>query len=243
MTAATPSPPIAVVGVAASMPDAPHETLMTVDATTGQNGVRQAKLFGEAVGVTGIILTKLDGTAKGGIALAIALITGADDEKLPKQSRELGIRFLPKPFDVGEVQKILRTYAEEARERHQRRLEQESPDYGPPLAEYADEYAAGDEIALAYENAINEALPIGADLIGDEFYGPAYPDPSRSGSGYGSGRRSTDSTTPNIAVLAPMPSDSVSTQRRGPAGCRRGRAGSGGPFVVWRSAAARACAV
>jgi fused signal recognition particle receptor len=54
------------------MPDAPHETLMTVDATTGQNGVRQAKLFGEAVGVTGIILTKLDGTAKGGIALAIA---------------------------------------------------------------------------------------------------------------------------------------------------------------------------
>ncbi len=54
------------------MPDAPHETLMTVDATTGQNGLRQAKLFGEAVGVTGIILTKLDGTAKGGIALAIA---------------------------------------------------------------------------------------------------------------------------------------------------------------------------
>ena len=54
------------------MPDAPHETLLTVDATTGQNGVRQAKLFGEAVGVTGIVLTKLDGTAKGGIALAIA---------------------------------------------------------------------------------------------------------------------------------------------------------------------------
>jgi fused signal recognition particle receptor len=45
---------------------------MTVDATTGQNGVRQAKLFGEAVGVSGIILTKLDGTAKGGITLAIA---------------------------------------------------------------------------------------------------------------------------------------------------------------------------
>jgi fused signal recognition particle receptor len=54
------------------MPDAPHETLMTVDATTGQNGVRQAKLFGQAVDVTGIVLTKLDGTAKGGIALAIA---------------------------------------------------------------------------------------------------------------------------------------------------------------------------
>ena len=54
------------------MPEAPHETLMTVDATTGQNGLRQAKLFGEAVEVTGIVLTKLDGTAKGGIALAIA---------------------------------------------------------------------------------------------------------------------------------------------------------------------------
>jgi fused signal recognition particle receptor len=54
------------------MPGAPHEVLMTVDATTGQNGLRQAKLFHETAGVTGIILTKLDGTAKGGIALAIA---------------------------------------------------------------------------------------------------------------------------------------------------------------------------
>jgi fused signal recognition particle receptor len=51
---------------------APHETLLTVDATTGQNGLRQAKLFSEAVPVDGIVLTKLDGTAKGGIALAIA---------------------------------------------------------------------------------------------------------------------------------------------------------------------------
>ncbi len=58
--------------IAKQMPDAPHETLLTVDATTGQNGLRQAKLFGEAVDVTGIVLTKLDGTAKGGIALAIA---------------------------------------------------------------------------------------------------------------------------------------------------------------------------
>jgi fused signal recognition particle receptor len=54
------------------LPDAPHETLLTIDATTGQNGLRQAKLFQEAVDVTGIVLTKLDGTAKGGIALAIA---------------------------------------------------------------------------------------------------------------------------------------------------------------------------
>ena len=54
------------------IPDAPHETLLTVDATTGQNGLRQAQIFSESVAVTGIILTKLDGTAKGGIALAIA---------------------------------------------------------------------------------------------------------------------------------------------------------------------------
>ncbi len=54
------------------IPGAPHETLLTVDATTGQNGLRQAKLFQESVDVSGIVLTKLDGTAKGGIALAIA---------------------------------------------------------------------------------------------------------------------------------------------------------------------------
>jgi fused signal recognition particle receptor len=50
---------------------APHETLLVVDATTGQNGLRQAQLFGEAVDVTGVVLTKLDGTAKGGIVVAI----------------------------------------------------------------------------------------------------------------------------------------------------------------------------
>ena len=46
--------------------------LLTIDATTGQNGLQQARLFAQAVDVTGIVLTKLDGTAKGGIALAIA---------------------------------------------------------------------------------------------------------------------------------------------------------------------------
>ena len=51
---------------------APHETLIVIDATTGQNGLRQARAFAEAAGVTGVVLTKLDGTAKGGIALAIA---------------------------------------------------------------------------------------------------------------------------------------------------------------------------
>jgi fused signal recognition particle receptor len=54
------------------LPGAPHETLLTVDSTTGQNGLRQAKLFSEVVPVDGIVLTKLDGTAKGGIALAIS---------------------------------------------------------------------------------------------------------------------------------------------------------------------------
>jgi fused signal recognition particle receptor len=54
------------------MKGAPHETLIVIDATTGQNGLRQARAFAEAAGVTGVVLTKLDGTAKGGIALAIA---------------------------------------------------------------------------------------------------------------------------------------------------------------------------
>jgi fused signal recognition particle receptor len=58
--------------IAKQIPDAPHETLLTVDATTGQNGLRQARLFSETVDVSGLVLTKLDGTAKGGIALAIA---------------------------------------------------------------------------------------------------------------------------------------------------------------------------
>jgi fused signal recognition particle receptor len=58
--------------IAKQIPEAPHETLLTVDATTGQNGLRQARMFSEAIDVTGLALTKLDGTAKGGIALAIA---------------------------------------------------------------------------------------------------------------------------------------------------------------------------
>ena len=73
---------------------APHETLLTVDATTGQNGLRQAKQFAEAVPVTGIVLTKLDGTAKGGIAVAIA--------------RELGIPV--KLIGIGEKLEDLRPF-------------------------------------------------------------------------------------------------------------------------------------
>jgi fused signal recognition particle receptor len=58
--------------IARQLEGAPHETLLTIDATTGQNGLRQAQLFAEVVEVTGVALTKLDGTARGGIALAIA---------------------------------------------------------------------------------------------------------------------------------------------------------------------------
>ena len=54
------------------IPGAPHQTLLVIDATTGQNGLRQARLFTEAAHVTGIVLTKLDGSAKGGIVVAIA---------------------------------------------------------------------------------------------------------------------------------------------------------------------------
>jgi fused signal recognition particle receptor len=53
------------------IPGAPHESLLVIDATTGQNGVNQAKQFGEAIHCTGIVLTKLDGTAKGGVVVAI----------------------------------------------------------------------------------------------------------------------------------------------------------------------------
>ena len=62
--------------IAAKLEGAPHETLLVVDATTGQNGVQQARLFGEAVGVTGVALTKLDGSAKGGVAIPIAYELG-----------------------------------------------------------------------------------------------------------------------------------------------------------------------
>ena len=73
------------------IPSAPHETLLVMDATTGQNGLQQARMFTESAGVTGIVLTKLDGTAKGGVVVAI--------------SRELGlpVRYV----GVGEKQQDL----------------------------------------------------------------------------------------------------------------------------------------
>ena len=62
--------------IAAKLEGAPHETLLVVDATTGQNGVQQARLFAETAGVTGVVLTKLDGSAKGGVAIPIAYELG-----------------------------------------------------------------------------------------------------------------------------------------------------------------------
>jgi fused signal recognition particle receptor len=87
------------------IPEAPHETLLTVDATTGQNGLRQARLFSEAVGVDGLILTKLDGTAKGGIALAIASELG-----IPVKLIGIGEQLEDlRPFDPEEYARALVT--------------------------------------------------------------------------------------------------------------------------------------
>jgi fused signal recognition particle receptor len=82
---------------------APSETLLVVDSTTGQNGLRQAKVFSEAVDVTGVALTKLDGTAKGGIALAIA---GELDIPVKLIGVGEGIEDL-RPFDAAEFSSAL----------------------------------------------------------------------------------------------------------------------------------------
>lgn len=92
------------------MPDAPHETLLTVDATTGQNGLRQAQLFSQAVPVDGVVLTKLDGTAKGGIALAIA-----GELKLPVKLIGIGEQLDDlRPFDADDFARALLGTAEPA---------------------------------------------------------------------------------------------------------------------------------
>jgi fused signal recognition particle receptor len=82
---------------------APHETLLVVDSTTGQNGLQQARLFGEAAGVTGVALTKLDGSAKGGIAVAIAYELG-----LPVKLIGVGERLDDlRPFDARDFARAL----------------------------------------------------------------------------------------------------------------------------------------
>jgi fused signal recognition particle receptor len=85
------------------LPGAPHEVLMTVDATTGQNGLRQAKMFKEVAGLTGIILTKLDGTAKGGIALAIANEVGVPIKLISVGEQVADLH----PFDAREFAEAL----------------------------------------------------------------------------------------------------------------------------------------
>ena len=78
------------------IPEAPHETLLVIDATTGQNGISQAKSFKEITDITGIVLTKLDGTAKGGIVLAIK-----DEVNIPVKFVGLGEKVEDlEPFDI-----------------------------------------------------------------------------------------------------------------------------------------------
>ena len=89
--------------VGRQLPGAPHEVLMTVDATTGQNGLRQAKMFKEVAGLTGIILTKLDGTAKGGIALAIANEVGVPIKLISVGEKVEDLH----PFDAREFAEAL----------------------------------------------------------------------------------------------------------------------------------------
>jgi fused signal recognition particle receptor len=89
------------------LPGAPHETLLTIDATTGQNGLRQAKLFADAVAVSGIVLTKLDGSAKGGVALAIAQELG-----IPVKLIGIGEQLDDlRPFDADEFARALLGFA------------------------------------------------------------------------------------------------------------------------------------
>ncbi|MEA2468435.1 MAG: fused signal recognition particle receptor, partial [Thermoleophilaceae bacterium] len=89
--------------IAKQIPDAPHETLLSIDATTGQNGLRQALLFREAVDVDGIVLTKLDGTAKGGIALAIAQELGVPVKLIGIGEQLEDLR----PFDADDFARAL----------------------------------------------------------------------------------------------------------------------------------------
>ena len=89
--------------IASKLEGAPHETLLVVDATTGQNGLQQARLFNEAVDVTGVALTKLDGSAKGGIAVAIAHELG-----LPVKLVGVGETLDDlQPFDAGDFARAL----------------------------------------------------------------------------------------------------------------------------------------
>ena len=89
--------------IGAKLEGAPHETLLVVDATTGQNGLQQARLFAETAGVTGVALTKLDGSAKGGIAIPIAYELG-----LPVKLMGVGEQIDDlRPFDAHDFARAL----------------------------------------------------------------------------------------------------------------------------------------
>ena len=82
------------------IPEAPHETLLVIDATTGQNGISQAKSFKEITNITGIVLTKLDGTAKGGIVLAIK-------EKIGIPVKYIGLGERAEDLQVFDIEKYI----------------------------------------------------------------------------------------------------------------------------------------
>ena len=89
--------------IAGRLDGAPHETLLVIDATTGQNGLQQARLFAETAGVTGVALTKLDGSAKGGVAIPIAYELG-----LPVKLIGVGEGLDDlRPFDAGDFARAL----------------------------------------------------------------------------------------------------------------------------------------
>jgi fused signal recognition particle receptor len=89
--------------IAGKLDGAPHETLLVVDATTGQNGLQQARLFAETAGVTGVALTKLDGSARGGIAIPIAYELG-----LPVKLMGVGEQIDDlRPFDAHDFARAL----------------------------------------------------------------------------------------------------------------------------------------
>jgi fused signal recognition particle receptor len=89
--------------IARRLAGAPHEVLLVIDATTGQNGLQQARLFSEAVDVTGVALTKLDGSAKGGIAVAIAYELGLAVKLVGVGEGVDDLR----PFDAGDFARAL----------------------------------------------------------------------------------------------------------------------------------------
>ena len=92
-----------------AIPEAPHEVLLVLDGTTGQNAIMQAKVFNEAVPITGVAVTKLDGTAKGGIVIAVKKEIGAPvrligiGEKLDDLRDFVGRDFVEALFEREEV--------------------------------------------------------------------------------------------------------------------------------------------